>query len=126
VAAQRITRKSAKQRGRSLQQYACRKISELTGYEWGSSGEDKPIESRPMGQTGPDVRLDDRVLEQFPYAVECKNVQSWSVPSWIEQAKQNRWKGSNWLIIAKRNHKRPVVILDADAFFKLLEQNRKS
>jgi len=120
----RITPQSAKAKGRKLQQYACEKISELTGYEWGSSGDDKPIESRPMGQSGTDVRMESQVRKLFPYSVECKFQESWSVPAWIEQAKTNKTEGTNWLLIMKRSQKPPVVVMDADSFFTLLKTTK--
>lgn len=118
----RIRPQSAKAKGRRLQQWACKKISELTGYEWGSSGDDKPIESRPMGQSGTDVRMESHVRKLFPYSVECKFQESWSIPAWIEQAKANEAEGTDWLLIVKRSQKRPVVIMDATKFFELLNK----
>ena len=115
----RISVQSAKAKGRSLQQYVCRMISEITGYEWGSSGDDKPIESRPMGQKGMDVRMESQVRELFPFSVECKFQESWAVHGWIEQAKENQMKGTDWLLVCKRSRKKPVVIMDADTFFGL-------
>jgi hypothetical protein len=113
---------SAKDKGRRLQQWVCQRISELTGQSWGSSGSDSPIESRPMGQSGADVRMESHVRKQFPYSVECKCQEAWNVHSWIEQAKANQLADTDWLLVAKRNRKAPVVIMDAEAFFKLLEQ----
>lgn len=119
----KIKPSSAKNKGRRLQQWVCRRISQITGYPWGTSGEDQPIESRPMGQDGPDVRMESHVLRQFPYSVECKRVERWDVHDWIEQARKNRMSGTDWLIIAKRNRKDPVVIMDAETFFRLLGQS---
>jgi len=122
VKKKRISVQSAKDKGRRLQQWACKKISELTGYEWGSSGDDKPIESRPMGQKGVDVRLESQVRQHFPFSTECKWQESWSIPAWIKQAKQNQGEGTDWLLICKRSHEQPIVVMDGDAFFKLLEK----
>ena len=108
---------SRKQKARVLQQWVCKKISELTGMKW---GKDCPIESRPMGQSGVDVRLDKDALLEFPFSVECKFQESWNVHSWVKQARSNKIKGTNWLLIAKRSRGKPVVIMDAEAFFDLL------
>ncbi len=116
----RISVQSAKAKGRALQQWVCRKISALTGYEWGSSGEDKPIESRPMGQSGPDIRMESHVQKMFPFSVECKWQESWSVPSWIEQAKANQKPNTDWLLILKRSREKPVVVMDAEIFFNYM------
>lgn len=116
----RISVQSAKAKGRRLQQWVCQKISDLTGYEWGSSGDDKPIESRPMGQSGCDVRMESHVQRLFPFSVECKYQETWSVPAWMEQAKENQRPGTDWLLVIKRNNVEPVVVMDAGAFFNLL------
>ena len=118
----RISVQSAKAKGRALQQWVCQKISDLTGYEWGSSGDDKPIESRPMGQSGTDVRMESHVIKQFPFSVECKFQESWSVHHWIEQARENQLPDTDWLLVCKRSRKTPVVVIDAEVFFKLIEQ----
>ena len=113
---QRITVASAKDKGRRLQKWACDQISKITGIEW---GKDCPIESRPMGQSGCDVRMEKAVLERFPFSIECKACESWSVPAWIKQAKENQIQGTDWLLIAKRSREQPVVIMDAERFFTL-------
>lgn len=118
----RIKVSSAKAKGRGLQQWVCKQISALTGYEWGSSGDDKPIESRPMGQSGCDVRLESQVRKVFPFSVECKRQESWSVHAWIKQAKENEVPGTNWLLVAKRNNEDPVIMMDANSFFEILRR----
>ena len=84
-------------------------------------GPDEEIASREMGQAGADIRLVGDALKQFPFAVECKNHENWAVHQWIEQARQNvdARVHMGWLIVAKRNHKAPVVIMDAELFFEL-------
>lgn len=117
----RITPQSAKAKGRELQKWVCRMISELTGLPWSSNGkEDAPISSRPMGQSGTDVRLESHVKKLFPFSVECKWQESWSIPAWAEQARKNQEKGTHWLLFCKRSRNNPVVIMDAEAFFELL------
>ena len=124
VGKKRISVQSGKAKGRRLQQWVCQKISTLTGYEWGSAGDDKPIESRPMGQSGADVRMESQVIKKFPFSVECKSQESWAVPSWIKQAKTNQAENCDWLLICKRRNEAPIVIMDAESFFKLLEKKR--
>jgi len=109
---------SAKSKGRALQKWVCAKIAELVGLEW---GRDKPIESRPMGQQGVDVRLDSEALERFPFSVECKFHERWAIKEWIEQAKANCKEGTDWLLVCKQSRKPPIVVMDAEAFFGILE-----
>ena len=115
----RIRVSSAKAKGRQLQQWVCQKISDLTGFPW---GKDCPIESRPMGQSGVDARLEKQVLKVFPFSVESKRQENWSVPSWIEQARSNQLPNTDWLLVMRRSHKPPVIVMDGEAFFKLLER----
>lgn len=115
----RITRASAKAKGRALQQWACEKISDLLGIPW---GKDELIASREASQTGTDVRLLGEAREGFPFSVECKHHEAWHLPSWIKQAKDNEMEGTDWLIVLKRNYLKPVVVMDAEAFFELLRR----
>jgi hypothetical protein len=87
MAKKRIKTSSAKAKGRNLQKWTCQKISELLGIPW---GKDELIASREMGQSGTDVRLVEEAQERFPFSVECKYQETWSVPSWIKQAKKNQ------------------------------------
>ncbi len=110
---------SAKAKGRSLQQWVCQKISELTGFEW---GQDKPIESRAMGQSGCDIRLEEDVQKLVPFSIECKWQETWNIPSWIEQAKSNQKPDTNWLLVCKKSRQSPVVVMDAEVFFSLMSE----
>lgn len=112
----RMKSASMKAKGRALQKWVCEKISYVTGFP---CGKDSPIESRPMGQAGVDVRLETSVLDLFPFSVECKNQEAWAVPAWIRQAKDNQVIGTNWIVFAKKNRERPVAIMDAEEFFLL-------
>jgi len=116
---------SAKAKGRRLQQWACTQVSRVTGFAWGGADEDAPISSRPMGQPGTDVRLESQVQAVFPFSVECKYQETWSIPAWIVQAKANQKPGTDWLLVIKRNRMLPVVVVDARVFFNLLEKGKK-
>jgi len=115
----RISTASAKAKGRNLQQWACMRISELTGIPW---GKDEMIASREGGQNGTDVRLVGEARQKFPFSVECKWQEVWAVPDWIRQAKNNVLPGTDWLLIMKKNRMRPVVVMDAQRFFALLSR----
>jgi hypothetical protein len=120
--AKRITVQSAKAKGRKFQQEVAQKISELLNIPF---GKDECIASREMGQSGTDIRLIGDALKQFPYSIEVKAQESWSVHSWIDQAESNIIPGTNWLLACKRSRKkgtsqRKVIIIDYDHFFELL------
>lgn len=117
----RISNSSAKAKGRRLQQWTCQKISDFLGIPW---GKDELIASREMGQAGTDVRLLGEAQKRFPYSIECKYQETWSVLAWIEQAKQNQKEGTEWLLVLKKNRINPVVVMDAEHFFDLWKERR--
>ncbi len=115
----KISVSSAKAKGRSLQQWTCKKISELLDIPW---GKDELIASREMGQPGTDVRLVGEAQERFPFSVECKWQEAWSVLAWIKQAQENQKAGTDWLLVIKKNRIKPVVVMDGERFFELLRR----
>jgi hypothetical protein len=112
---------SAKDKGKRLQKLIAGWIADLTGL---TLGPDEEIESRQMGQAGCDIRLGPTARKLFPFSIECKNTENWSVPSAIKQAQANMYPGTNWLVILSKNRSKPVVILDAEVFFQILKQKR--
>jgi len=112
---------SRKEKAKRLQKYVAYKVAELTGLP---CGKDCSIESRQMGETGPDVRLDMEARKRFPFTVECKNQETWSVPAAIKQCQANLYDGTDWLLVLCKNRMRPVVVLDAEVFFELLEKTK--
>lgn len=122
---------SKKAKGRRFQYLVCSWISKITGFEWGPTNSgDFPIQSREMGQCGSDIRLIGEVKEMFPFSVECKNQENWSIPAWIDQAKKNQEAGTDWILcITKNRYKNPLVVLEAETFFRiyqeLLERKRR-
>jgi len=112
----KISVQSAKAKGRRLQNWMAEKISVLLGIP---CGKDELIQGREMGQSGVDVKLIGEARKRFPYSVECKAQESWSVHSWIKQAKENTMKDTDWLLVCKRSREKPVIVMDAETFFKL-------
>jgi len=114
-----ISISSRKGKARRLQKWIAEKVSNLLNIPWGP---DELIASREMGQSGVDIRLVGDALKLFPWSVEAKNQERFSVPDWIEQAKSNKIEGTEWLLIVSKNHYDKLAILDAEVFFKLLEK----
>lgn len=110
---------SRKAKARACQNWTAEKISNLIKLPW---GQDQPIEPRGMGQSGVDIRLDREAKKKFPWSVECKWQESWSVPAFIKQAKANLMDATNWLLVLRRSRSKYVVVLDAEVFFSLLEK----
>lgn len=110
---------SAKSKGRRFQQFIAKKISELLNIPWGP---DEQIQSRPGSCNGVDIILTGEANKRFKFSCEAKNQQTWAVHKWIEQARKNEELGRPWLLFAKRNHMKPVVMLDVDVFFDMLKK----
>ena len=110
--------KAAKAKGRRLQKWVAECISRLTGLPW---GKDEMIAPREMGQTGADIRLVGPAKDKFPFSVECKNQESWNIHKFMQQAKENTMNGTDWLLVLSRNDQKPVVVLDAVAFFRIIQ-----
>jgi len=115
----RISVKSAKAKGRRLQNWVAEHISDITGIPW---GKDELIEGREMSQKGVDVKLYGKAKDMFPYSIECKSQETWSIPDWIKQTKSNQIEGTDWLLFCKRSREKPIVILDAEVFFELYKK----
>ena len=115
--------KSAKAKGRKFQQQVARGIAETHGL---SHGKDEDVESRGMGQCGTDVRLSERAKRLFPYSVECKCVERLNFWDAINQARTNILQGTDWLLVVKRNHESPIVILDWEVFLELQGKSKSS
>lgn len=111
-----IKTSSAKAKGRNLQKWVREKLIE----ELNIHPED--IESRSMGAGGEDLIMARAAREKFPHSIECKNVEKLNVWEAYEQAKAN---AGNYepVVVMKKNHKKPLVVVDAEYFINLFKEN---
>ena len=109
---------SAKAKGRNLQKWVVNKLIE----ELNIHPED--IKSCSMGAGGEDVVMARAAREKFPFSVECKNVEKLNVWDAYEQAKANS-SGYEPIVVMKKNHKKPLVVLDAEHFISMVKDNVK-
>jgi len=117
---------SRKAKGRNLQYWVAKRLGKVFGIEFNQQDDLCKIHSREMGQAGTDIYFRDKELhDKFPFDIECKNQEKISVYAYIEQASANTVKGREWLVIHKKNRSQPIAILDAEAFFSLIEENIK-
>ena len=119
MAKKKITVKSAKAKARILQNWVAEQVSIITGIPW---GKDCDISARPMGQSGTDLILYGKAKELFKFSTECKAQETWSIPQWIRDTKDNQAEGTDWLLVTKRSHDKPVVIMDAGVFFRIYQR----
>lgn len=110
-----IKTSSAKAKGRKLQQWVVDKLYDLFPLL-----EDGDIKSTSMGANGEDVQMSPAARKVIPLSIECKARESIAVYGWLTQAHANCPKGSEPVLVVKQNHSKPLVIVDADYFFKLI------
>ena len=110
----RISVKSAKAKGRRLQNLVAEKV--LDKYK---SLDSNDVKGAIMGMSGMDIQLSNVARELFPYAVECKSRASFSTYKIWEQAESN-CEGLEPLLVIKADSKKPLVVIDLDTFMKLL------
>jgi hypothetical protein len=103
---------SAKAKGRNLQKWVREKLIE----ELDIHPED--IESRSMGAGGEDLIMARAAREKFKFSVECKNCERLNVWEAYEQAQANSGDYEP-IVVMKKNHKKPLVVIDAEYFIKL-------
>lgn len=110
-----LTPSSAKAKGRALQQ----KVRDLI---LGLFTELEPddVRSTSMGASGEDVTLSPAARRRVPFQIECKSKARSQVHTYYAQAKSH---GSHEpLVIVKQDRKETLAILDAEVFFKLLQE----
>lgn len=108
-----MTPASAKSKGRRLQQWVRDLI--LSRYR---SLEPDDVRSTSMGAGGEDIQLSPAARKLLPLSFECKNRASYAFYKDYDQAVVNCPKGAEPVLVAKSNHRKPVVIVDAEYFFK--------
>ena len=113
------TTRSKKAKGQRLQKWMCNEISNLIDIPW---GKDELISTRESGLSGTDVRLVGEAKKLFPFSVEAKYQETWSLPAWIRQAKENQKENTDWLLVIKKNHHEEIICLNAETFFKILKE----
>ena len=110
---------SAKAKGRKLQQW----VRDLLLKKHPSLEEDD-VRSTAMGQGGEDIQLSPTARKLIPLSIECKSRASYAFYKDLDQAYTNCPKGSQPVLVAKANHRDPVVIINATVFFDILSQSR--
>jgi len=105
--------RSAKNKGKRLQNWVRDKI-----LHYSPSLEQDDVKSTTMGERGEDVQLSPAARKQWPISVECKSRASYAFYKDYDQAVINCPKNCEPVLVAKANHRQPVVIIDAEWFFK--------
>lgn len=108
---------SAKQKGKSLENYVAQLIQEF--------GLGKAI--RTPG-SGSGLNKGD-IFANIPFLIECKNQKTICIPKWIDQAKkqavQGNYDSDKWALIFKRHNtaNETYTVISTEEFLKLLKKN---
>ena len=115
--------RSAKAKGRNLQNYVRDKLRQLFVEEWklipGLEADD--IKSQTMGMPGEDIVLSPSAKKLIPYSFECKNTERLNVWQAIEQANSN-CEDRDPVVVVKRNRSKIYVVIEFDNFLKLIRR----
>jgi len=115
-----VKTQSAKAKGRKLQQW----VRDLILHNHPSLDE-SDVRSTSMGAGGEDVQLSKAARNLVPLSIECKSRASYAFYKDYDQAVVNAPKGAEPILIAKANHRMPVVIVDAEYFFKIFSKGTR-
>ena len=105
---------SAKAKGRALQDWIRTKLME----EFDIHADD--IKTAVMGESGEDIKMARAAREKFPFSIEAKNVEKLNVWQAYDQAVENAGEYEP-LVVMKKNRKKPLIVMDAEAFIKLIK-----
>ena len=108
---------SAKAKGRRLQQW----FRDLLIDKLDIHPED--VESRSMGAGGEDLIMARAAREKFPFSIEAKNQEKLNVWEAYKQASENSGDYEP-LVVLKRNNHKPLVLIDAESFVKLIKNGQ--
>jgi hypothetical protein len=108
---------SAKAKGRRLQQW----FRDLLIEKLDIHPED--VESRSMGACGEDLIMARAAREKFPFSIEAKNQEKLNVWEAYKQASENSGDYEP-LVVLKRNNHKPLVLIDAESFVKLIKNGQ--
>jgi hypothetical protein len=117
----RITRSSAKGKGREFQVWVAQHVAGLLGVEC-SSRDDALVSYRPMSQSGVDVILRGEAREVFPFAIEAKAVKTLSLADAVEQAEANAEDDQFGVVAYRQTTQKPLVIFSWDTFERLVKR----
>ena len=113
--------KSAKAKGRNLQNLVRDKLREIFIDNWTKVPriEYDDIKSQTMGMGGEDIVLSPSAKKLIPYSFECKNTERLNLWKSLEQCEDNSEDRKPVLII-KRNRSKVYAVIEFDNFLKII------
>lgn len=104
---------SSKAKGRKLQAWVRDLILDLC-----PTLEPDDCRSTSMGASGEDVQLSPAARKLVPLSIECKSYSKIAAYGWYGQAIANCPKGAEPIVVMKQDRAKPLVVVDAEYFFK--------
>jgi len=116
--------RSAKAKGRNLQNYVRDKLRQIFVEEWKLCPglEEDDIKSQTMGMPGEDIMLSPSAKKLIPYSFECKNTERLNIWQAIEQASGN-CEDRYPVVVVKRNRSKIYAVIEFDNFLTLIRRN---
>lgn len=103
---------SAKAKGRRLQDFVVKELQDWFGWN------EHQVKPAIMGESGTDIKLGWEQMQQFPWDVECKNVEKLNIWSALKQAEANAGPGRKPLLVFTRNRTPTYVAMRWEDFKK--------
>jgi len=75
-----------------------------------------------MGAGGEDILFSQEAGDRLGISIECKSRSSIGVYAFYSQASDNTPEGREPVLVVKQNHSKPLVVIDAEYYFSLLER----
>ena len=110
---------SAKNKGRLLQQWVRDQLITLFGLS------DEDIRSTSMGAGGEDILFSPVAARRLGISVECKSRDRIAVYGFYQQAQENCPPSREAVVVIKQNRAKPLVVVDAEYYFDLLERSTR-
>lgn len=110
---------SAKSKGRLHQQWVRKLILSI----WPEIHEDD-VKSTSMGAGGEDLTFSNSARKLCPVSIECKSLAKFAGYTIYDQAVANAPSGAEPIGVIKANKRKPIVLVDAEYFFKLLKDRK--
>lgn len=107
---------SAKAKGRRLQQDVCKALLEVS-----IDLTQDDIRSTSMGAGGEDILFSSAAKQQFPFSIECKNVERFSIWPAIDQGIKNCDKDLTPVVVFKKNHRDAQISMSLEKFLEIYE-----
>jgi len=110
--------RSAKAKGHKLESLVRDLLLERFG-KFGLTEDD--IRANIGSETGEDLKFSQKAKDFLPVKIECKSRAQMAVYTYYDQAKKHPGDHLEPLVILKKNHRKPLIVMDLTYFLELME-----